>query len=114
MTGITATLILVAGLLVLTVLPACAGDSVTVEVSRIPLVFIENQGQRPAEVLYHTNAAGHSIYFTQDAVVCVRAAGEDQAASVIEITVAGQSAGTEVTGEDPLTGTANFLIGNDP
>jgi len=113
MTGFTAILILVAGLLALTVLPACAGDTVTVEVSRIPLVFIENQGQRPAEVLYHTSAAGHSIYFTQDAVVCVQAAGE-QAAPVIEITVAGQGPMTEVTGEDPLTGTANFLIGNDP
>ncbi|HNQ30634.1 MAG TPA: hypothetical protein PKM87_10990, partial [Methanolinea sp.] len=105
---------MVAGLLSLTVLPAGAGDTVTVDVSRIPLVFIENQGQKSAEVLYHASAAGHSIFFTPDSVVCAWGGDDTRPVSSVAITIAGQNPDTCVKGEDLLPGTANFLIGDDP
>ncbi|OPX70831.1 MAG: PKD domain protein [Methanoregulaceae archaeon PtaB.Bin009] len=113
-TGFILLLIMVAGLLSLTVLPAGAGDTVTVDVSRIPLVFIENQGQKSAEVLYHASAAGHSIFFTPDSVVCAWGGDDTRPVSSVAITIAGQNPDTCVKGEDLLPGTANFLIGDDP
>ncbi|MCU0632200.1 MAG: SBBP repeat-containing protein, partial [Methanolinea sp.] len=107
-------LILVAGLLALTILPVVADETVRVDVSRIPLVFIENQGQKSAEVIYHTNAAGHGIFFTPDAVVCAAGNDDAQPGSVVKISVVGQNAGIRVTGEEPLPGTANFFLGNNP
>lgn len=111
---LTVILILAAGLLALATAPAAAGDTVAVDVSRIPLIFIENQGQKSPEVLYHADAAGQSIYFTRESVVCAAGGGEGQSASVIEITVSGQSAGAVVEGEELLAGTANFFLGDDP
>ena len=34
-----------------------------------PLSFIQNQGQAPDEVKFHTSAAGHTISFTPGAVI---------------------------------------------
>lgn len=106
-------LIMVAGLLALTMAPAIADGTVEVDMSRIPLVFIENQGQKGAEVLYHADAAGHSIYFTRDAVVCAEGGTGSDPGSTVQITVVGQDTGVLVQGQDLLPGTANFIIGND-
>jgi len=112
--GISFILIMVAALLALTMAPAVADGTVDVDMSRIPLVFIENQGQKSAEVLYHADAAGHSIYFTRDGVVCVAGATENEPGSAVTITMVGQEAGALVVGEDLLPGTANFFLGSDP
>lgn len=107
-------LIMVAALLALTMAPVVADGTVGMEVSRIPLVFIENQGQKSTEVLYHADAAGHSIYFMPDAVVYATGNDNTQSGSVIEISVVGQNAQVLVEGLDSLPGTANFFLGNDP
>lgn len=107
-------LIMVVALLALTMAPAVADGTVEVDISRIPLVFIENQGQKSAEVLYHADAAGHSIYFTPDAIVYATGSDNAQSGSVIEISVLGQNTPALVEGLDPLPGTANFFIGDDP
>lgn len=112
--GISFILIMVAALLALTMAPAVADGTVDVDMSRIPLVFIENQGQKSAEVLYHADAAGHSIYFTRDGVVCVAGATENEPGSPVTITMVGQEAGVLVVGEVLLPGTANFFLGSDP
>ncbi len=100
-------------LLALAVSPATAGTSLSVDVSGLPLVFIQNEGQVSDDVLYHANAPAHSIFFTKDAVVFTVGSGGISPASV-EIALEGHSPGVVVTGEDKLGGKANFFIGNDP
>ena len=114
MSGISFILIMVAVLLALTMAPTVADTAVGVDMARLPLVFIENQGQKSAEVLYHADAAGHSIYFTRDGVICAAAGIENEPGSAVEITIVGQDGGARVVGEDLLQGTANFFLGSDP
>jgi len=109
----TVVFVIVIALLVTAVLPAAAGSSLSVDVSGLPLVFIQNEGQVSDDVLFHANAPARSISFTREAVVCIVRSGEGSP-SAVEIRLEGQSPDVVVTGEDRLGGTASFFIGNDP
>ncbi|MEM2124250.1 MAG: hypothetical protein QXL43_02810, partial [Methanolinea sp.] len=100
-------------LLVLAVMPTSAVTVPSVDVSGLPLVFIQNEGQVDGSVLYHANTPTHAIAFLQDSVVCTVGEKEDPP-SAVTIALEGQSPAAVVAGEERLGGTANFLVGNDP
>ena len=98
---------------------ACAAEQTTdgaavvnMNLMKLPLVFIPNQGQADPSVLYQVRAEGHSIFFTKDNVVL--ATVKDDKPVSFSTTVAGINPAVTVTGVDPQQGTANFYLGNDP
>jgi PKD repeat protein len=94
----------------------CAGlasDGADVELSKLPLSFIENQGQKDPAVLFHAEAVEASIYFTQDGVI-FSSPGYDGKPATVSMAVLGYRHDATVEGIDPLPGKANFFMGNDP
>ncbi len=94
----------------------CAGlasDGADVEFSKLPLSFIENQGQKDPAVLFHVEAADRSIFFTRDGVI-FSSPGQDGNPVAVSMAVLGYSNEATVEGINPLSGTANFFMGNDP
>jgi PKD repeat protein len=94
----------------------CAGlasDAADVEFSKLPLSFIENQGQKDPAVLFHVEAADRSIFFTQDGVI-FSSPGQDGNPVAVSMAVLGYSNEATVEGINLLPGTANFFMGNDP
>ena len=94
----------------------CAGfasDAADVEFSKLPLSFIENQGQKDPAVLFHVEATDRSIYFTQDGVI-FSSPGQDGNPVVVSMAVLGSGIDATVEGINPLPGKANFFRGNDP
>ncbi len=93
---------------------SAVSDELSVQLTKLPLSFIENQGQKQSPVLFHVEAAGHSIYFTPDEVVLAASDAVTDRSSVIRISIPGSDPGVRVEGVDLLPGTANFFVGNDP
>jgi PKD repeat protein len=94
----------------------CAGfasDAADVEFSKLPLSFIENQGQKDPAVLFHVEAAEESIYFTRDGVIFA-SSGQDGDPVTVSMAVLGYRPDATVEGVNPLPGKANFFMGNDP
>jgi PKD repeat protein len=98
---------------------ACAAEQntdgaavVQTNMMKLPLVFIPNQGQADASVLFQAKAEAHSIFFTKDGVLL--ATVKDEQPVSFSTTVAGINPDVTVTGVDPQQGTVNFYIGNDP
>ena len=94
----------------------CAGlasDAADVEFSKLPLSFIENQGQKDPAVLFHVEAADRSIYFTPDGVI-FSSPGQDGDPIAVSMAVLGYRHDAAVEGVTPLPGKANFFMGNDP
>jgi len=73
-----------------TVSSATAGSFQSVDVSGLPLVFVQNEGQVGDEILYHANAPTHGIYFTNESVVCTLGKARDTLTAV-EITLVGHA-----------------------
>jgi PKD repeat protein len=93
---------------------SAASDELSVQLTKLPLSFIENQGQKQSPVLFHVEAAGHSIYFTPDEVVLAASDPVADLSSVIRISIRGSDPDVRVEGVDQLPGTANFFTGSDP
>jgi len=98
---------------ILVAVPAVSADEKAVQISTLPLSFIENVGQRDPSVLFHADAAGHAIFFTAEDVILARADPESSTQYCIVIGLAGSEPGV-VKGIDQLSGKANFFVGNDP
>ena len=93
---------------------------------RLPLSFEANDGQLAPEVKFLARGAGYAIFLTDRAAVLsltknnVGARGSKigtSAASttdVIRMELVGASENAKARGAEPLAGTANYLIGNDP
>lgn len=93
---------------------SAVSDELSVQLTKLPLSFIENQGQKEGPVLFHVEAAGHSIYFTPEEVVLAASDPAADRSSVIRISISGSNPDVRVEGVDLLPGTANFFMGNDP
>ena len=106
----------------------------------LPLAFEQNQGQTDAQVKYVARGNGYTLFLTaNDAVFSLRArpaasespavprmpefrakslaprhnAREDSTA-VVRMHLAGGNSLAKVEGSDPVPGTANYFLGNDP
>lgn len=98
---------------------------------KLPLLFIENQGQLDSSVRYYAKGSGHTVYFTEDRVVfdyirylddgnrARHEPGNEPAQQkaerlVFSLTFPGANAKPVITGEAEDSGKVNYLIGNDP
>ncbi len=76
---------------------------------KLPLSFELNQGQSDARVKFLARGQGYNLFLTADeAVLSLRAT------TVVRVRLAGANRHAEITGLDPLPGTSNYFIGNDP
>lgn len=97
----------------LAAIPAASAEDRAVQISTLPLSFIENVGQKDPSVLFHADAAGNAIFFTADDVILARDDPESGTWSCIAISLAGSEPGV-VKGIGQLSGKANFFVGSDP
>ena len=83
---------------------------------KLPLSFEVNQGQSDERVKFLARGQGYSLFLTPaEAVLSLRAPAHQR--SLPRSCACGSSARTrhpELTGLDPLPGTSNYFIGNDP
>src|SRR4029077_14864272 len=122
-----------------TVTPA-ARSRIQASYAALPLAFEKNQGQTDAQVKYMARGNGYTLFLTaNDAVFSLHArpaasessavprtrefraknltprhnAREDSTA-VVRMHLAGGNSLAKVEGSDPVPGTANYFLGNDP
>jgi hypothetical protein len=91
---------------------------------QIPLSFEANEGQTDPTVQFLSRGSGYSLFLTsQEAVlslskpVAPSAGGTTQAVpveDVIRMELVGANARAPVVGEEELSGTINYFVGNDP
>jgi hypothetical protein len=94
---------------------------------KLPLSFEANVGQTDKSAKFFSRGSGYGLFLTgQEAVLALRKPSlrnhtvKDRAASstavidVVRMRLAGANTQAEPTGADPLPGTANYFIGNDP
>src|SRR5208283_3313338 len=87
----------------------------SVQMMTLPLTFIPNQGQYNPAVSYVVTGPTSQLFFTPDSIMITtnEGTGNNTITHVIQQTFPGASTNPVITGEDPLTGIANFFIGND-
>lgn len=89
---------------------------------RLPLFFIENQGQVDSQVKYFTRGQGHAIFFTSEgaALNLSRSSGEGKggrkgkSSAAVQLRPLGMRSGVEIVAADPLEGKVNYYQGSDP
>jgi hypothetical protein len=85
---------------------------------RLPLFFIENQGQVDARVKYFTRGQGHAIFFTSEgaALNLSRSAadGKGKSSAAVQLRPQGMRPGVEIVAAEPLAGKVNYYQGSDP
>ena len=90
-------------------------NNAAMQVMTLPLTFIPNQGQYNPAVSYVVTGPTSQLFFTPDSIMITtnEGTGNNTITHVIQQTFPGASTNPVITGEDPLTGIANFFIGND-
>jgi len=79
-------------------------------VLKLPLIFIENQGQSPEDVMFMIRSMGPTVLFTPSEVVFSLSNGNNSS----EIHMAFEkSRSGQIIGEEKLPGRANFFLGNN-
>ena len=79
---------------------------------QLPLSFEANHGQTNRQVKFSSHTGSYSLFLTDDEAVL--AFGGKKPSSALRMKLRDASSGAKVTGEDQLTGTSNYFIGNDP
>jgi len=107
-----------------TALPSSVSKAQVVEgYGRLPLCFIENQGQTDSQVKFFTQGRGHSIFFTSEGAVLSLSRstkggrggkkGKGDRA-VVKLRPQGIRSDVEILATEPLPGKVNYFRGNDP
>src|SRR5271154_1385081 len=117
--------------------PSTMAPAVAANYGRLPLSFEANQGQSDPRVRFTSRGNGYSLFLTDSEAVLALSrkeggkGGEQKATlpkpgpgktpakvllktDVVRMQLAGANPGLRVAGEEPLPGTANYFIGNDP
>ncbi|HEY7126598.1 MAG TPA: hypothetical protein VH540_21860 [Ktedonobacterales bacterium] len=116
--------------------PASARQSVPAAFGQVPISFEMNQGQTDSKVRFLAHAPGYSLFLTStEALLAFSSKSHTEAASsdrfgpalrspspsvpttpaaVVGMQFIGASPQPAVTGEQPLPGLVNYLLGNDP
>ncbi len=89
---------------------AIDNESVRAEMLKLPLSFIENQGQVSGDVRFMVKASHETIYFTPSNVLFALSSKNNT--SIVKMSFEGAKPG-QLAGEGLLPGTANFFIGNN-
>jgi hypothetical protein len=84
--------------------------SATEHYGKLPLSFEANQGQSDKSVKFLSRGNGYTVFLTPtEAVLSLR--GKDQ--NVLRMNLVGANRDARVSGEQPLPGKVNYLVGND-
>jgi hypothetical protein len=89
----------------LAALPAAYGQ--------LPLAFEANRGQTDPAVNFLARGAGYALFLTPNEAVVKLQAGAT-GSDVLRLQLVGASAAPSAAGRDPLPGTSNYLVGDDP
>ena len=87
---------------------------------KLPLLFIENQGQVDEAVRYYAKASGQTVYFTEENIVfdLVRSGGAEADSTadrlVFSLDFLGANSQPAVEGCRKDSAVVNYFIGNDP
>jgi hypothetical protein len=86
---------------------------------QIPLSFEANHGQTDPQVQYLARGQGYALFLTEtEAVLTLQKPAATSASSaagaVLRLQLIGANAAPPVQGLDPLAGTDNYFVGNDP
>jgi hypothetical protein len=100
---------LAAAVLFAVVFPCAAAPSY----GDLPLSFERNEGQAAAPVHFLSRGRGYSLFLTANAAT-LRLQGAQDATAAVRWELAGGNGNARVTGERPLPGRSNYLIGDDP
>ncbi len=110
--------LLVAAFVVLEADGAGAGDPARLAANygNLPLSFEANQGQSDARVKFLARGPGYGLFLTPtEAVLSLRAPAEQKRApAVVRMRLVGGNQNPGISGLDPLPGTSNYFIGDDP
>ncbi|MFZ2471216.1 MAG: SBBP repeat-containing protein [Methanothrix sp.] len=87
-----------------------SNDSIQATMLKLPLSFIKNKGQSSDDVKFMVKTSKQTVFFAPSEVVFALSSGNNS--SVVHIAFEGSRPG-EITGEQQLSGRANFFIGND-
>ena len=93
---------------------ACAAHAQTHTVNtyaKLPLSFTPNQGQFDPAVTFVSRGSGYSVALTRDEADLTL---QSSRPATVRMQLLGTAALPAISGVDPLPGTANYLIGNDP
>lgn len=84
--------------------------------ARLPLSFITNQGQAPAQVKYYSQGGPQTLSFTPEGIYLYlpKGKGTAGAGAVIRLTPLGLRRGAELTALEPQEGKVHYFLGNDP
>ncbi|PYX92774.1 MAG: hypothetical protein DMG71_17145 [Acidobacteria bacterium] len=88
--------------------------------SQMPLVFEVNQGQSDGRVMFLARGAGYGLFLTPNAAVlqmqhsAISRHHSAVKAATVRMRLDGANVNSEVSGVEPLPGTSNYFIGNDP
>lgn len=78
---------------------------------KLPLYFIQNEGQVDGKVKFYEKGNGHATFFTKDGVSLSLAKGSK--AESIKLIPYGANKSPEIHAEEMLAGKVNYFIGND-
>ena len=95
---------------------------------KLPLIFIENNGQLSSKVKLYEQGSGHSTFFTQEGVFLsltkdqnksdikqfVESAKNEKSSLLVRLFPVGGNKSPEIVAEDLQDGTINYFIGKDP
>ncbi len=94
---------------------ASTAASVQSAYGNLPLSFEPNQGQSSPDVQYLAHGAGYSLFLTPSgAVFNLDQAGSTGPATDLGMALVGAKPASQVTGDQPLPGKTNYLVGDDP
>ena len=83
---------------------------------QLPLGFEANQGQTDPQVDFLARGAGYALYLTPSQAVLALKGGSvalAAASTVLRMELIGSNPEAQATGLEPLSGTSNYLVGND-
>jgi hypothetical protein len=89
--------------------------------SQLPMIFEPNQGQADSKVKFVAHGQGYSLSLDEAGAVlslsgsqAARAGTKKQKLSSVRMKLVGANPAAELAGNNPLPGTSNYFIGNDP
>jgi Beta-propeller repeat len=115
--------------------PAAKKAEFAQDYGKFPLSFEPNQGQADTSVGFLSRGDGYSLFLTDSSAVLaltrrdasnaksgtsignrfkLAPANDARKTDIVRMQLAGANRATRVAGTDPLPGTANYFIGNDP
>ncbi len=93
---------------------ARAQQKARLTLSRLPLAFEPNVGQTARPVQFLSRGDGYTLFLTAREAVLAAQGARGHSAEALRLSLTGANASPRVSGERPLRGQVNYLVGNNP